>query len=156
MGWNDMKSTRRELGNSLLHLLVCLHRSLIRWLRTARFDRALRCAHSLALELIGKRFLPMKWTRRFHTILAHRGGMSWKKNKRKKRTIKVNDETSQWHSMRNWNFQIISRRNMIPGRKLTPSEIWYREEICVPVKRFFRSEYFVLALYVAWSYMDWL
>ena len=38
-----IKSTRRVLG----HSLVRSHRSLIRLLRTARFARTLRCAHSL-------------------------------------------------------------------------------------------------------------
>ena len=46
-----MKSTRRVLGHSLLRSLVRSHRSLIRLLRTARFARALRCAHSLARSL---------------------------------------------------------------------------------------------------------
>ena len=49
---NDMKSTRRVLGYSLLRSLVRLHRSLIRLLRTARFARALRCAHLIASSLI--------------------------------------------------------------------------------------------------------
>ena len=35
-----------ELGHSLVRSLVRSHRSLIRLLRTARFTRALRCAHS--------------------------------------------------------------------------------------------------------------
>ena len=48
VGWNDTKSTRRVLGHSLVRSLVRSHRSLIRLLRTGRFARALRCAHSLA------------------------------------------------------------------------------------------------------------
>ena len=48
------------LGHSLVRLLIHSHRSLICSLRTARFNRALRCAHSFAhaltLELMGKRF----------------------------------------------------------------------------------------------------
>ena len=39
------------LGHSLIHSLVRSHRSLIRMLRTARFARALRCAHSFARSL---------------------------------------------------------------------------------------------------------
>ena len=54
-----MKSTRRILGHSLVHLLVRLHRSLIRSLRTARFARALRCAHSFACSLTPS--LPSSW-----------------------------------------------------------------------------------------------
>ena len=49
------------MGHSLLRSLVCSHRSLIRLLCTARFARAFRCAHSLAHtlapELMGKRFM---------------------------------------------------------------------------------------------------
>ena len=51
LGRNDMKSTRRVLGHSLLRSLVRPHRSLIRLLRTARFAHALRCAHSFARSL---------------------------------------------------------------------------------------------------------
>ena len=40
-----MKSTHRVLGHLLLHSLVHLHRSLIRFRHTARFPQALRCAH---------------------------------------------------------------------------------------------------------------
>ena len=36
------------LGHSLVHSLVRWHRSLVRFLRTARFARAFRCARSLA------------------------------------------------------------------------------------------------------------
>ena len=43
-----MKLTRRALGHSLLRSLVGSHRSLICLLRTARFARASRRAHSLA------------------------------------------------------------------------------------------------------------
>ena len=46
-----MKSTRRALGHLLLHSLVCLHRSLICLLQTARFALALHCAHSFARSL---------------------------------------------------------------------------------------------------------
>ena len=38
---------------------------------TARFAQALHCAHSLASEFIGKRFLSMKWTRWFQIISTH-------------------------------------------------------------------------------------
>ena len=51
MGTMTTKSTRGVLGHSLLHSLVRLHRSLVRLLRTARFARALRCAHSFARSL---------------------------------------------------------------------------------------------------------
>ena len=51
VGRMTMKSTRRVLGHSLLRSLVRSHRSLIRLLRTARFARALRCAHSFARSL---------------------------------------------------------------------------------------------------------
>ena len=36
------------MGHSLIRSLIPSHRSLIRSLRTAHFDRALRCAHSFA------------------------------------------------------------------------------------------------------------
>ena len=42
------------LGHSLIRSLIHSHRSLIRLLRTARFVRALRCAHSLAPKLVGQ------------------------------------------------------------------------------------------------------
>merc|ERR1711951_261612 len=51
VGPMTMKSTRRVLGHSLLRSLVRSHRSLIRLLRTARFARALRCAHLFARSL---------------------------------------------------------------------------------------------------------
>ena len=41
-------SMRRVQGHSLVRSLVRSHCSLIRLLRTARYARALRCAHSLA------------------------------------------------------------------------------------------------------------
>ena len=50
-GRMTMKSTRRVLGQSLLHSFVRSHRSFIYLLRTARFARALRCAHSSARSL---------------------------------------------------------------------------------------------------------
>ena len=56
--WKTFKSTRRELGHSLLRSLIRSHRSLIRLLRTARFARAFHyahlLAHSLTPELMGK------------------------------------------------------------------------------------------------------
>ena len=51
VGRMTMKSTRRVLGHSLLRLLVRSQRSLIRLLRTARFARALHCAHSCTRSL---------------------------------------------------------------------------------------------------------
>ena len=45
------EQTHRVLGHSLVRSLVRSHRSLIRLLRTARFARALRCAHSFARAL---------------------------------------------------------------------------------------------------------
>ena len=39
------------LGHSLVRSLVRSHRSIVRLLRTARFARALRCAHSFARSL---------------------------------------------------------------------------------------------------------
>ena len=62
-----MKSTRRVLGHSLLRLLFRLHHSLIRLLRTARFARALRCAHSFVRSLT-----------RFHAVTAHCATVGWK------------------------------------------------------------------------------
>ena len=59
MGRMTLKSTRRVLGHSLLRSLVRSHRSLIRLLRTARFARALRCAHSFACSLT--RSLQSSW-----------------------------------------------------------------------------------------------
>ena len=50
LGRMTMNSTRGALGHSL-RSLVRSHRSLIRLLRTARFARALRCAHSFARSL---------------------------------------------------------------------------------------------------------
>ena len=46
-----MKLTYRVLGHSLLRLLVRLHRWLVCLLYTARFARALCCAHSFARSL---------------------------------------------------------------------------------------------------------
>ena len=51
VGRMTMKSTRRVIGHSILRSLVRSHRSLSRLLRTARFARALRCAHSFAHSL---------------------------------------------------------------------------------------------------------
>ena len=61
VGKIDMKSTRWVLGHSLVRSLVCSHHSLIRLLRTARFARALRCAHSFARSLTHS--LPSSWER---------------------------------------------------------------------------------------------
>ena len=63
VGSMTMKSTRRVRGHSLLRSLVRSHRSLIRLLRTARFARALRCAHSFARSLT--RSLRSSWERGF-------------------------------------------------------------------------------------------
>ena len=60
VGRMTKESTPRVLGHSLLHSLVGSHRSFIRSLRTARFARVFRCAHSLAPRLMGKWFLSMK------------------------------------------------------------------------------------------------
>ena len=51
MGSMSMIWTPRVLGHLLLRSLVCSLRSLICLLRTARFIRALRCAHSFACSL---------------------------------------------------------------------------------------------------------
>ena len=48
---NQIKSARWVLCNSFIRSLVRSHRSLIRLLHTARFARALRCAHSFARSL---------------------------------------------------------------------------------------------------------
>ena len=58
-----MKLTRQVLGHSLLCLLVCSHHSLICLLCTARFTRALSCAHSFARSLT--RSLWSSWERGF-------------------------------------------------------------------------------------------
>jgi len=47
------------MGHSLVRSLVRSHRSLVRLLRTARFARALRCAHSFARSLAHS--LPSSW-----------------------------------------------------------------------------------------------
>ena len=54
------RNRRKVLGHSLVRLFVRSHRSLIRWLRSARFACALCCAHtfsrsltSLTPELVG-------------------------------------------------------------------------------------------------------
>ena len=65
MGRMTMKAKGKVLGHSLLRSLFGSHRSIIRLLRTARFARALRCAHSfdrslansLTPGLMGRRFL---------------------------------------------------------------------------------------------------
>ena len=51
VGRVTLKSTRRVLGHSLLRSLVRSHRSLIHLLRTARFARARRRAHSFTDSL---------------------------------------------------------------------------------------------------------
>ena len=51
MGRMTMKLMRRLLGHSLIHSLICSHRWLICLNRTARFTRALHCAHLLAHSL---------------------------------------------------------------------------------------------------------
>ena len=58
-----MKSTRRVLGHSLLRSLLHSHRSPICLLRTARFARALRFAHSFARSLTHS--LRSSWERGF-------------------------------------------------------------------------------------------
>ena len=64
-----IKWTRRLLGHSLARSLTPLTPSLAPYC-----SRAMLCsfvcslAHSLAPELMGKRFLSIKWTRRFHTV----------------------------------------------------------------------------------------
>ena len=55
VGEMAMQSTCRLLGHLLLRSFVRSHRSLIRLLRTARFARALRRAHSLARSLTHSR-----------------------------------------------------------------------------------------------------
>ena len=73
VGLNDMKSTCKLLGHSLLRSLVRSHHSLIRLLRTARFAHALCCAHLFA------RLLPhsfrTSWERDFclwfHSVSAN-------------------------------------------------------------------------------------
>ena len=74
MGKMTIKSTHRVLGHSLV-------RSHIRFLCTARFARALSCAHlfarspthSLAPELMGKRFLFKNLMRLFQAVSIHCG-----------------------------------------------------------------------------------
>ena len=70
------EKTRRVLGHSLissfvrsqLTLLHLLH--IVTWLtRFAALIRSL--AHLLAPKLMGKGFLSIKWTRRFHIVLTH-------------------------------------------------------------------------------------
>ena len=53
------QNSQESGGHSLNRLLVRSHRSLIRLLRTARFARALRCAHSFARLLTHS--LPSLW-----------------------------------------------------------------------------------------------
>ena len=50
-GPDQPKTQTKELGHSLVHLHVRSNRSLIRTARTARFARALCCAHSFARSL---------------------------------------------------------------------------------------------------------
>ena len=50
----DLKIRTLVMGHSLIRSLVRPRRSLVRLLRTARFARTLRCAHSLAPELVGQ------------------------------------------------------------------------------------------------------
>ena len=63
----------RRVEHRAIQLSACslTRATLIRLLHTARFARVLRRAHSLAPELIGERFLSMKYTRRFHTVSTH-------------------------------------------------------------------------------------
>ena len=73
--------THRILDHSLIRSLVHSHRTFIHFLRTARFAPALRCAHSficslahsLAPELMEKRFLSMNKMRRFPAVSTHYG-----------------------------------------------------------------------------------
>ena len=51
LGLEQTRIKTLVLGHSLVRLLVRSHRSLVRSLRTARFARALRCAHSFARSL---------------------------------------------------------------------------------------------------------
>ena len=75
-----MKSKYKVLGHSLLSSLVRSHRSLTRFLRTTRFARALRCAHSLArslvAELMRNRFVSSERTRLFPLLSTH-STMQW-------------------------------------------------------------------------------
>ena len=79
-----------------------------------------------------------------------------KKMKRKMWMTNMYDETSRRSSMRNWDFEIVPWRNIMPGHNFTSDEILYWVEICVPGKRFFRTEYFVPTLYLPWTIVDWL
>ena len=73
------------LGHSLVHLLVCSHRSLVRLLRTSRFGCALCCAYSLACSLtsltpslVGQRLIGWLFILVFFLILAHGAmGLEW-------------------------------------------------------------------------------
>ena len=47
-GQEQPRMQTEVVGHSLVRLLVCSHHSLVRLLRTARFARALHCAHLFA------------------------------------------------------------------------------------------------------------
>ena len=66
-----MKSTHRVLCHSLLRSPARSHRSLIRMLRAALRSFVCSLARSLTQQLMGKRFLSLNSTRRFHSVSAH-------------------------------------------------------------------------------------
>ena len=77
--WVEWQWNRRA-GYWAIRFSVRSHRSLIRLLRTARFGRALRCAHSL----------PSSWDRRiflsdFQSVLDHNDVRQWQLPQRRTR-----------------------------------------------------------------------
>ena len=63
----DLEIGTLIMGHSLIRSLVRSHRSLVRFLRTARFARALCCAHSFAPELLGQKNIFVQ----FLSVLSH-------------------------------------------------------------------------------------
>ena len=91
-----LDSIWNQRGHSLLRSLV---RLLIRWLRTDRFARALRCAEligslasSLTPELMEKIFIPMNWMRRFRIVSTHSAAIFKSEAEQKQNQNEVSSE----------------------------------------------------------------
>ena len=74
------------LGHSLVRSLVRSHRSLVCLLRTARFARALRCAHSFAPEVVGRWNVFVQFSR-CPELLWGRQAVGGRKRRREKRVL---------------------------------------------------------------------
>ena len=77
-GRKQPRKQTEVLGHSLVHSLVCSHRSLVCLLRTARFARALRCTHSFVRSHRSLRSFTRSWESEFlmsqnDLVLSHSG-----------------------------------------------------------------------------------